>query len=56
MNNRIGNCRFVAMIDADLNVQIRGVNTPGHEWGPGWWITVQPMVREVNYRLIAGFN
>ncbi|KAF1754006.1 hypothetical protein GCK72_020564 [Caenorhabditis remanei] len=56
MNNRIGNCRFVAMIDADLNVKIRGVNTPGHEWGPGWWITVQPMVRAVNYRLIAGFN
>ncbi|EFP10728.1 hypothetical protein CRE_02478 [Caenorhabditis remanei] len=56
MNNRIGNCRFVAMIDADLNVKMRGVNTPGHEWGPGWWITVQPMVRAVNYRLIAGFN
>ncbi|CAL2046216.1 unnamed protein product [Caenorhabditis brenneri] len=56
MENRIQNCRFVAMIWDELNVKVRGVNTPGHEWGPGWWITVQPMLRTNNYILIGGYN
>ncbi|ULT91765.1 hypothetical protein L3Y34_009435 [Caenorhabditis briggsae] len=56
MENRIKNCRFVAMIAEGRDVEIRNVNTPGYGDGPGWWITVELMVFPIRYKLISGFN
>uniref|UniRef100_A0A1I7UWL5 Endotoxin_N domain-containing protein n=1 Tax=Caenorhabditis tropicalis TaxID=1561998 RepID=A0A1I7UWL5_9PELO len=56
MENRIRNCRFVALISDWENVVVRNVNSPGYGFGPGWYITVQPPQRLCKYVLVAGYN
>ncbi|KAF1754278.1 hypothetical protein GCK72_020838 [Caenorhabditis remanei] len=64
-NNRIRDCHFVGLIKSDLMLSIKSANTPGYQWGPGWWIKVVKRsgyeclgssAPELSYYLIAGFK
>ncbi|EFO97846.1 hypothetical protein CRE_15930 [Caenorhabditis remanei] len=54
MDNRIRDCHFVGLIKSNLMLSIKSANTPGYQWGPGWWITVNKI--HVGYCLIGGFK